>query len=228
VSAASSRAPTRRVFALAAAAAVHIGVLSLIALSLPDQKQRPSELTVEMQAVGAYLSPADQSHGASPAKRRRPDASPRSTTSPNVRIASPAMAVAPPAPVATGLANRPAVDNRVQGEANGGDGGLQAALRSSIGCDYADLARLTPAEREHCQQRLGRAAQEARALPVGPSDPGKRARLDHEIRVDDAWRTYRRSNRMDDYPGLRTIIPALKPLFGDEPLNAADVTPPPQ
>ena len=230
MSTASSRGLTRRFFALAAAAAMHIGILSLMALSLPDQKERPSELAVEMQTVGVYLSPTDKSPGASPAKRRRemtpqPYARAHSTIAPTARIASPAMAVAPPASVSGGLANKAAVNNGVQGEASGGDGRVQAALRSSIGCDYTDLVRLTDAERERCEQRLGRAAQEARVLPVGPSDPKKRAILEHEMRVDDAWRSYRASNRMDDYPGLRTFIPALKPLFGDEPIKPADETP---
>lgn len=236
MSTASRRGLTRSFFALAAAAAVHLGILSLMALSFPDQKEPPSEWTVEMQAVGVYLSPAEKSHGTSPAIRRHEmtpqPARARSTNSPNVRIAPPAMAVAPPVSASSGSASKQAVNNGVQGAASGGDGRAQSALRSLTGCNYSDLTRLTEAEREHCEQRLRRAAEGAPVLPIGPSDPQKRAILEHEMRVDDAFRSYRASSRMDDYPGLRTFVPmprALKELLDHgEPRQLSDDAPPPQ
>lgn len=230
----SRDARTRRLFALAVAGAVHIGIVNLMALSLPDRQERPSEPPVELRAVGVYLSAGRENHRVQAAPRRRemtpkPDVWARPTISPTAKTSPASAAATPPASISG--APLPAIGNSVQGAAKSDDDRLRAALRSSAGCGY-ELTSLTEAEREHCQLRLDRAAREARALPVGPSDPKKRALLDHEIRVDDAFRSYRASNRMDDYPGLATFVPmppSLKQLFRNgEPRQPSNDTPPPQ
>jgi hypothetical protein len=202
----------RRAFALTVAGAAHVAILSLMALGLADRQARPPEPHGETRFVGVYMSVRGPEAALS--KRRLRRASPtRAAPPPSPRITPPST-TAP----AVAASNGPA-DTRAQAAPDGEDARLRAALRSLAGCDYRDLSRLTEAERERCRQRLDQTAQQAHPLPPGPADPRKRALLDHEIRVDEAWRAYRRSNRMDDYPGLRTIIPALKPLFGDEPLQ---------
>lgn len=228
MSTAGRDARTQRLFALALAVAAHVGVVGLMALSLPDQQKRSAEPPVEMGAVGVSLSAGREKDRAPPAGRRReptpkPGARARATSPPAAGTSPSSAAAAPPA-AASGGSPRNTISQDVEGAAKGDEDRLSAALRGSVGCDDG-LTNLTEAERERCRQRLGRAAQEAQALPVGPSDPRKRARLEHEMRVDDAWRSYRGSNRMDDYPGLRTFIPALRPLFGDEPIKPSDETP---
>jgi hypothetical protein len=227
VSTAGRDARTQRLFALAVAAGVHVGVVSLMALSLPDRRERPFAPPVEMRAVGVDLSAGRENDRAQTARRRRettPQAGTRARPTMPAAPMSPASAAAAPPTLVSGGSSRNATGEEVQGAAKGDEDRLSAALRSSVGCDDA-LTHLTEAEREGCQHRFGRAAQQARTLPVGPSDPKKRALLEHELRVDDAWRSYRDSNRMDDYPGFRTFIPALRPLFGDEPRKPSDETP---
>jgi hypothetical protein len=224
-------ARTRRLFALAAAAGVHVGVVSLMALSLPDRRERLSEPPVEMRAIGVDLWASRENDRARPAKGRRettPHAGAKARPTTPAAPMPPASAAAAPPASASGGGARNAAGGGVQGAATGDADRLRAALRGSVGCDDG-LTRLTATEREGCQQRFGRAAQEARALPVGPSAPKKRAQLEHELRVDDAFRSYRANNRMDDYPGLRTFVPMpplLKQLFDNgEPRQPSDETP---
>ena len=201
---------TRRIFALTAAGAAHVAVLGLMALGLADRQVRPPEPQGETRLAGIYIS--IRGPEAAQSKRRLRRTSPTRAAPPTrPRIAPPSTA----APAVAASNGSPG--DRAQAAPDGEDARLRAALRSLAGCDYGDLSRLTEAERERCRQRLVQTARQALALPPGPADPRKRALLDHEARVDEAFRAYRRSDSMDDYPGLRTFIPALQTLFGDEP-----------
>lgn len=207
----------RRIFALTATCAAHIAVIGLMASSLADRQARPPEPDVEARLLSLYLS----TPGPEGARSKRPHEPPRRRPSARVAI-SPDLRVAPrtaapAAPASKGPIAEGATESQPRGPAKDEDARVRAALRSLADCDYGALPNLTGAERERCRRRLDQATRQALALPAGPADPGKRALLDHEVRVDEAFRAYRRTPSPDDYPGLRTFIPALKPLFGDEP-----------
>lgn len=205
---------TRRLLALTAAGAAHVVALGLLASGLADRQVRPAEPDLETRLPSLYLSlPSPEG-----ARSKRPPEPPLRRPSARTAI-SPA---APAVPAPHGPIGGRATDSQSQAAPDGEDARLRAALRSLAGCDYGGSPGLTEAERERCRQRLDQATRQALALPVGPADPKKRARLDHEVRVDEAFRSYRHSPSPDDYPGLRTFIPALKPAFGDEPANGPE------
>ena len=197
---------TKRLVALITAGATHVAVLGLLAQGLETEPVRRPEADVGTRLASLYaFAPGPEGARSKPRREARLRPSAQTTISPELPTA-PHAAAAPAIP-----------DSRPQAATSGEADRLRAALRSLAGCDDADSLGLTDAEHERCRQRLDQATRQAPVLPVGPADPKKRARLDHEIRVDEAFRAYRRSSSPDDYPGLRTFIPALRPLFGDEP-----------
>jgi hypothetical protein len=103
-------------------------------------------------------------------------------------------------------------------EAPGGD--LRKALRGfSPGCRMRDTVGLTRAERDACDEKLGRGAGDAPYIPA-PMDPAKRAAFDAQAAKDEAYRKYKQGNVPpgidpkaapgsgpvglgDDFPGLK-------------------------
>lgn len=55
---------------------------------------------------------------------------------------------------------------------------MRGYARATVGCDAADFARLTQAERDRCNQRFGEEARKAPPMTVSGMDPLKRAAFD--------------------------------------------------
>jgi hypothetical protein len=91
------------------------------------------------------------------------------------------------------------------------------ALRAIVGCERPDVYGLSQAERAKCRDRFAAIGRSAPTYAVLPSDATEAAALEHSGRVNEAWRNYRAGD--GPYPGLRTFIPALRPLFGSEPIE---------
>jgi hypothetical protein len=63
-------------------------------------------------------------------------------------------------------------------------GGLTSALRSSIGCDHADLMGLSPVERQRCHDQFAAAGKDPGDLTALGIDPVKRADFDAAWKAD--------------------------------------------
>ena len=83
---------------------------------------------------------------------------------------------------------------------------VRKTLRAGIGCDHADFLKLSETERAACEHRLVVASPHDIAKVFVVSDPKKRAEFDKAANKDEAWRRYRDSTSMDDYPGLHTLL----------------------
>ena len=112
------------------------------------------------------------------------------------------------APPATAASAAPATP----GAASGANG-LRDALRLGFGCAHPDAANLTPAEREACGRMA--AGRGGPAFNIRPP-----AYIEHEGRVNEAWRNYRASNSSHDYPGLHCA--AGRDCEPDRPTPAPD------
>ncbi|HEX4181512.1 MAG TPA: hypothetical protein VHY32_12045 [Caulobacteraceae bacterium] len=194
----------RRLIGLGAALAAHAVIFTALVLGVRlDPVPAPAPV-IELQLLHPPIAAARMRQPPKIPAARHPAANSASTTA---RPASPAE------PPVIALPRNPEPGKVPSDDA----GAVQAALRTSVGCTHADLVKLTPAERERCQKLAHDRRQNTPTYALGPSDLAKRAALDHATRVSEAWRNYRNSYSTNDYPGLRTLIPALKPLFGDEP-----------
>ncbi len=76
--------------------------------------------------------------------------------------------------------------------------GVSAGLRGQLGCDNAELMKLTKAERVRCDIRLAEGGKDARMLLV--LSPEKKAAFDGDCKKDDQWCLYRTGQ--GPYPGL--------------------------
>ncbi len=203
-----------RLLGLASAAAVEVLFLGLLATGVHERQAFSSGPDIEVSLIRPDLPPVEPTRTPPPSQMR---GTRRRATPP-----SPEAGIS-----ASDVPGAPAAGERVsaQGEASPGpDDRLRSVLRGSAGC-FGDWGRLSDSERQRCQNRLAKLRQDGPTLAAGPTDPRKAAILDHEVRANEAWRSYRGSTSMDDYPGMRVFVPALKPLFGDEPAPAPNSPP---
>lgn len=162
--------------ALAVSLAVHLLVLALLAVLAPKPEEPFAGAPAELVAP-VYLLPrrphratAGKAAAAPPGERR-----PRAPAA-----APPSLAPAPFAPASP----TPQGSSSATASEAAPNGALSAALRGgAIGC--ANPVLLSRRERERCEDRLGRGAATAAAIPA-PIEPAKRAYYDAVVAAKDA------------------------------------------
>ena len=183
---------------LAASAAGHGLVLTLIGLNVPRMHERPMFDEEQVMIVDLFRPPP-------PPRARRPDA-PASTTPqgspvrPRAVVAPAPAAVAPlpmapvPAPAAPAPAPKAGAGSggAASGQGAGPPGGdLRGALRgSTVGCANRTAVGLNRREIEGCDETLGAGARDAPFIPA-PMAPRKRGGFDARAAAkarDRAWR----------------------------------------
>jgi hypothetical protein len=95
---------------------------------------------------------------------------------------------------------------------------ISEQVRAALSCRLLDRASMTDAQRAQCKDVWQERPTNGPNYAV-VSDPVKRAEYDRAARISEAFRSYRDSTSTTDYPGLRTVIPALRPVFGSEPIR---------
>ena len=192
----------RGVVAIAVSVVVHIVVLTALALHaptlfIPSEPRGPPEPIIPVLLM-PKLPPPAAAPGVRPGPirlhRRQLRFMPREL--PVEPLPLPEKPAAPPAP-------RPAVLRPAPLPQGGAKEELRTVLRrSAVGCANPQAAGLTRAEREACEEQLGKGATGAAFQGLGlPKD--KQASLDREAEHKDACRAYREAPGMTLPPGLR-------------------------
>jgi len=184
------RAQARRwTLGVVVSVAANTGFLAILALSGRIQSDYEPGRAIEVQLTLPTMPVA---------RRNRPSAT---QTGPKRGLSRPA-----PRPAAT--ATQPIEPTLPAAPATpAANADLAAALRRGLGCDHADFMALTPAEREHCRDRLAAATERASETASLGVEPGKRAIFEAAAERD----------RFLQHPFL-----AEKPKKGCRPRVAAD------
>jgi hypothetical protein len=147
---------------LTASIAVHIAVLTFLALGMdrlaPGVESAIIEVSLSPRSV-TKLRPRKAMPRPPAQDRQTPAHSPATSDLPNGRAPSIDARTAPSPP--SDLTDA-----------------VRRALRSSVGCDSPDAARLSPEEREACRKRLSALGRGAPVYAVEPADPIKAAAFD--------------------------------------------------
>ncbi len=184
-----------RIAAAVLAIAVHFGLLLLLLLArAPDPA--PSPDTVMQVSLAPAMPRPKPSGRPAPAAPRIPPILHRPAQPLPPQLAT------PPAPAV--LAGPPAISPPAPPAKDAGAAGLQRALKSGLGCANADLAALTPAERDACAERLGKDVANDRPYPVISPKLKKIFDGTFECKPDDEWCLYRVGK--GPYPGLRGMV----------------------
>ncbi len=203
----------RRTVVAALSALGHLALFAVVGLQTPQLREMilPDQQTVEVQLVPPVLP---RQSAAAPAKAQ--PIQPRPTPAPPKGVVTLPLPPAEPAAkggsgIGTGYAPAPLP------AAPGAD--LKKALRGfSPGCRMREAVGLTRAERDACDERLGRGSESATFI-APPMDPAKRAAYDAQAAKDEAYRRYKQGNVPsavspsaepgmpaglgEDFPGLR-------------------------
>lgn len=167
----------------------HLGLFALIGLQTPQLREMilPPQPTFDLRLVPTQRP---RQAPAAPAAKSAP-VQPRPTATPPRGVATLPLPPAPPAPrgasgIGTSYAPAPLPADQ------GSD--LKKALRGfSPGCRMRDAVALTRAERDACDERLGRGSETATFIPA-PMDPAKRAAYDAQAAKDERYRKYKEGN----------------------------------
>jgi hypothetical protein len=182
----------RRGAAIAVSLLVHAVVFALIGFNAP---RLIAPALPPLDATNVWLIPRLTPEAHKPAEHKT--AAPASATPSKTISAKPQKAEAPsPAPAQRAAA--PSAPPSGPGAEKGsppapaaiqGEGGVQEALRTSVGCDFDKTVHLTPAERDRCNQTTG---EQARAAPVFSGiEALKRGRFDDQAAADERRRASR-------------------------------------
>ncbi len=189
---------TRRIGAIvAASAAVHLLILSVVGFSAPKLflPAMPPGTAIEVWLT-PDLTPKTHKAKLRPVAATETPARPLPVSRPvrPVAVPSPIRAPAPPlktAPTLTGVVGAPGSRPAPSGPPalEGPGGGAEEALRTSVGCDYERMVHLNASERERCNQKIGEMARRAPAF--NGMDPLKRGRFDDQAAADERRRAAR-------------------------------------
>lgn len=181
----------RTLWAVTASVIAHAAVLGVLAvqrpmLRIPEEPGGPPEAIIPVLILPRVPPPAANS-GARPSEvrlHRRPQrfAPPELPVAPLIVPTAPTTAAPKPGPVTVQPAPAPA----------GPPDQMRAALRLVVGCADPDAAKLTPAERDRCNERLGAGAKTAPFEGMGMA-AAKQSAFDRAAAHKDACRAYRAS-----------------------------------
>jgi hypothetical protein len=184
----------RRTAAAVLAIAVHFGFILLLLGRAPD-RALSSDTAMQVSLVPPMAKARPAGHPASalrapPILHRPVQAPPPQPDTPPPVFAAPAgrSETSPPGPTA--------------GDASAA--ALQHALKDRLGCANPNLAALTDAERDACEERMGQDVDNARAYPVISPKLKKVFDGTVECKPDDEWCLYRVGK--GPYPGLRGLV----------------------
>ena len=180
----------RRTAAAVLAIAVHIGLFLLLLGRAPDPAP-PADTTMQVSLVPLMAKPEVPRHPAS--APRAPPVLHRPVQAAPPQLDVPPVFASPP--------GRPETSPPVPGPKGADAAALQRALKGRLGCTEANLAGLTDAERDACQERLGKDVANATAYPVISPKLKKLFDGTFECKPDDEWCLYRVGK--GPYPGLR-------------------------
>jgi hypothetical protein len=187
----------RRTAAAVLAIAVHFGLILLLLGRAPDLAPAP-DTVMQVSLMPAIPKPKPPDHPAS--APRTPPVLHRPVQAPPPQIEVPPVFAAPSGP--------PQTSPPVPAPKDAGAAALQRALKSRLGCTEANLAGLTDAERDACQERLGKDVANATAYPVISPKLKKIFDGTFECKPDDEWCLYRVGK--GPYPGLRGMMSKKK------------------
>jgi hypothetical protein len=183
----------RRTAAAVLAIAVHLGFILLVLGRAPDPALSP-DTAMQVSLVPAMAKARPPGHPAS---------APRAPPILHRPVQAPApQPDAPPAPAAP--IGRPDTSPPEPGPKDAGAATLQRALKDRLGCTSPKLVALTDAERDACEEGLGRDVANARAYPVISPKLKKIFDGTFECKPDDDWCLYRVGK--GPYPGLRGMV----------------------
>jgi len=202
----AERAPwprPRNRWSVGASIALHGLLLTLLALGVgsrpppPLPEARPIEVQlVRPPPIRPLSFPRPTRAPAAPAPP--PPIKPRPVPPPQ----TPTLPAAPPA------AQPPAI---VAGEGNDLVGAVfdqrdptHRSLRATVDCAHRNPATLTEREAKGCG--FSGRDRDAPAIAILPGNPETAATLQRAAQADQAWRTYKDSRRVDDYPGLVSAL----------------------
>ncbi|MGH6964047.1 MAG: hypothetical protein ACREE0_06160 [Phenylobacterium sp.] len=178
----------RTIIATAISAVAHVAVLTVVALQapvlrMPPPERGPPEAIIPILIMPRTPPPAGTNARPAPIRlHRRPQ-----------RNLPPELPVAPlpapaPAPSASPAPARPQAPIHPAPQPEGPKGDVRAALRHSpVGCANGLSVGLNRAERELCDESLGKGARDAEFIPPGSAmSPAKRALLDQAAAAKEA------------------------------------------
>jgi hypothetical protein len=179
----------RRGVIVALSALGHLALFALIGLQAPQLRQMalPDRPTFDLRLI----PPVPTHRAAAPVAAQPTPVQPRPTPTPPKGVATLPLAPAPPGnPTGGGIGTKTAPAPLPA--APGSD--LKTALRGfSPGCRMRDAVGLTKAERDACDEKLGRGAATAPFIPA-PMDPAKRRAFDAQAAKDERYRKYKEGN----------------------------------
>jgi hypothetical protein len=181
--------------AVGASAAVHFVTLMIVLLTIETRQPDREPPTIFVHLIPWRTSPerTKQIRSRSVAQRR----------------ATPALnpsSVSPTTVPAAGAAANTSVDQGVAAQES-----LRKALSESVRCAHPDEFEMDSTERERCRQFAHNLAKGAPTYAALPADPNKAATLERDERLNEAWRSYHKSRRLDDYPGLLSVFGGAEP-----------------
>lgn len=192
---------------LAVSVAIHIAVLTFLALGMRWPPPGPESRAVEVSLV---RPPAPKLHP----RGSRPKAAGQPVHEPATVPTSPAVSNLPFARAqATDSTGRPAPMSTDPFDA------LRHALRASVGCDSPDAARLSREEREACRRRISAMGRDAPTYAVEPADPAKAAAFDREAAANQRHRRDREGPQPIP-PCVAVWCPPCKGSSCPEPLSS--------
>jgi hypothetical protein len=178
----------RTIIATAVSAVAHVAVLTVVALQapvlrIPPSERGPPEAIIPILIMPRTPPPTGSNTRPAPIRlHRRPQ-----------RNLPPDLPVTPlPAPAPAASANpappRPQAPFHPAPQPEGPKGDVKAALRHSpVGCANGASVGLNRAERDLCNEGLGKSARDAQFIPPGVGmSPAKRALLDEAAAAKDA------------------------------------------
>jgi hypothetical protein len=181
--------PARRVaFGVGVALALHlaVGLGLILAIQIPRLIEPPPVVVSLVPPFAAPASPRPARKA--PPPRLAPEVAPRLA-----RPVGPAQIPPLPIPAAPTDANARA---RLFAAPFVPQERVRVGLRTTTGCPDSDVLNLSPEEQEACRKRAHDLRAGAPVYAVGPSDPGKRARLDRQ-----AARNEKEQRRREDPVG---------------------------
>ena len=179
----------RRTAAAVLAIAVHFGFILLLLGRAPDPALSP-DTTMQVSLVPAIAKAKPPGHPAS--ALRAPPILHRPVQTPPPQSDAP--------PVAAEPIGRPETSPPGPSPKDASAATLQRALKDRFGCTHPNLVALTDAERDACEERLGRDVANARTYPVISPKLKKIFDGTFECKPDDEWCLYRVGK--GPYPGL--------------------------
>jgi hypothetical protein len=178
----------RTIIATAISAVVHVAVLTVVALQapmlrIPPSERGPPEAIIPILIMPRTPPPAGTNTRPAPIRLHRRPQRNLPPDVPFVPLPAPA-----PAPAATPAPPRPLAPIHPAPQPEGPKGDVKAALRHSpVGCANGLSVGLNRAERELCDESLGKSARDAEFIPPGVGmSAAKRALLDQAATAKEA------------------------------------------